>query len=142
MPNKTCAICKKSFKESNDSIHPLIGEALCSDCIAKFVIPTCIQQITKESKNAILFREDGKAEIISPKGEYFTLEELQHLVGGYIEIYPARYLDHLIVCDEEGLIKKRKLNVPFKALTTIGLVGNVLLCPERIFEEPEKEDES
>lgn len=96
---------------------------------------------TRTAVVATLFSEDGAKTPVAPKGKYFTLKELQNLVGGYIELYPARYLDQLILCDEEGLLKKRKLNTAFKKLTGVGLLGNVLLCPTSIFEEPESDDE-
>ena len=35
------------------------------------------------------------------------------------------------MCDEEGLLKRRKRNESFRQLTGIGLLGNILLCPEK-----------
>lgn len=145
MPNKNeCSICRKPFEGYGNNPAPLPGDSCCDGCNRSYVIPLRLVQIkiTRESKSAVIFKEDGTVSTVTPKGKYYTLEELQALVGGLIEIYPARYLDHLIVCDEEGIIKNRKLNVPFKQLTSIGLLGNVLLVPESIFEEPEEEDES
>ena len=136
-----CSICKRKFEGFGNNPAPFTGERCCDECNTNYVIPLRIYSITKEQKSAVLFKEDGTVETVKPKGKYYTLEELQKLVGGLIELYPARYRDNYIVCDEEGLIKNRKINKPFKALTGIGLVGNVLLCPEAIFEEPE-EDES
>ena len=132
---KKCSICKKQFDGHGNNPSPFSGETCCDECNQNYVVPLRVYQITKEPKNAILFRENGTVTTITPKNEYFTLSELQSLVEGYIELYPARYRDHLIICDEEGMIKHKKRNESFRALTGIGLLGNVLLCPERIFEE-------
>lgn len=142
MPNKICSICKHEIVGYGNNPYPFTGERVCDDCNANYVIPLRIHQLTRQPKNAVYFKEDGTVTTVTPKNKYFTLEELQALVGGLIEVYPARYMDHLIICDEEGLIKKRKFNSPFKNLTTIGLVGNVLLCPEEVFEAPEEDEES
>jgi hypothetical protein len=134
-----CSICNKTFTGHGNNPSPFNGEKCCDECNRNYVVPLRIYQITKEPKNAVLFKEDGTVTTITPKDEYFTLDELQSLVEGYIELYPARYLNHYIVCDEEGLLKRRKRNESFRQLTGIGLLGNVLLCPERIFEVPNYE---
>lgn len=84
---------------------------------------------------------DGTVESIKPKDTYFTLEELQALVGGLIELYPRRINGHLIVCNEEGLILELAPNQIFFAYSEILLMGNVLVCPEEIFEKPEEEED-
>ncbi len=136
---KKCSICKKTFDGYGNNPAPFSGERCCDECNQNYVVPLRIYQITKEPKNAVLFKEDGTVATITPKNEYFTLKELQSLVEGYIELYPARYHSHLIICDEEGMLKRRKRNESFRSLTGIGLLGNVLLCPERIFEVPNYE---
>lgn len=134
-----CSICKKIIEGNGNNPSPFGGEVCCDECNKQYVVPLRIYQITKEPKNAVLFNENGTVTTVTPKNKYFTLKEIQTLVGGYIEIYPARYLNHLIICDEEGLLKHKKRNQSFRLLTGIGLLGNVLLCPEGIFEEPNNE---
>ena len=59
---------------------------------------------------AIKLLATGTTEDIRPaKGESFTLQELQHEVGGYIEILrtPGR---RLLVFDEEGKLKGKPRN--------------------------------
>ena len=73
------------------------------------------------------------------KDKYFTLKNFKPQ-SGYIELYPCRYENKLIICDEEGLIKHRPTNTVFANLTNIKLVGDVLLCPEAIFEAPDEEE--
>jgi len=89
---------------------------------------------------AKLYKATGEVISVEPKGKYFTLEELQSFVGGYIELYPQKYENCLIVCDEEGLLKNKELNITFMNETGFGLVGDVLLCPIEIFEAPEEEE--
>lgn len=92
----------------------------------------------KEPTSAVLFKADGTVTSIKPKNRYFTLKELQTLVGGLIELYPKRLHGHLIVCNEEGLLLGLRPNLMFKKYANITLVGDVLLCPETIFEEPDE----
>lgn len=52
-----------------------------------------------------------KAEEIKPKnGKYFTLEELQHYVGGHIEYCEAKDGKEL-VCNEEGKCYGARINL-------------------------------
>lgn len=88
----------------------------------------------KNPPYALLFEENGDVSILTPKGKTFTLKELQTAIGGCIELYPNRFKDRLVVCDEEGLIKNRPINPIFTHISGISLVGNVLLCPEEMFE--------
>lgn len=137
---KTCSICKKSFDEYGNNPSPFHGEVCCDDCNNKYVVHLRIYQSIRDPQYALHFKEDGTLETLKPKDKYFTLQELQGAVGGYIELYPCRYENKLIVCDEEGLIKHRPLNTLFANLTSIKLVGDVLLCPVGIFEAPDEEE--
>jgi len=137
---KTCSICKKSFNEYGNNPSPFHGGACCDDCNAKYVLHLRIYQGTRKPQYALHFKEDGTLETLKPKDKYFTLKELQTAIKGYIELYPSRYENKLIICDEEGLIKHRPTNTLFANLTNIKLVGDVLLCPEAIFEAPDEEE--
>lgn len=58
---------------------------------------------------ARLIRVDGTTETVNPKnGKRWTLEELQTLVGGYIELLPRLQIQILV--DEEGLLKQKPVN--------------------------------
>lgn len=67
-------------------------------------------------------------------GEKFSLEDLQALVGGYIELAPHCPNEDpsvdglLIVVDEEGRLKNKPLNVMASWMCGQMLVGDVLLC--------------
>ena len=137
---KTCSICKKSFNEYGNNPSPFHGGVCCDDCNTKYVVPLRIYQSIRDPQYALHFKEDGTLETLKPKDKYLTLQELQAAVGGYIELYPCRYENKLIVCDEEGLIKHRQVNILFANLTSIKLVGDVLLCPTGIFEAPDEEE--
>lgn len=80
---------------------------------------------------AILIRAEGGPSKVKPKkGKSFTLKELQTLVGGYIETVRVEG-DHLLVLDEEGKLKGKKVNESAMWLTggAFGvLVGDVLFC--------------
>ncbi len=137
---KVCSICQKPFVGYGNNPAPFSGEICCDDCNCNYVIPLRIFHLIRDPKYALRFKEDGSIETLKPKNKYFTLEELQNAIGGFIVLYPSRYMEKLIVCDEEGLLKERPLNKIFANLTSIKLVGDVLLCPPKIFEEPDEEE--
>lgn len=134
--NKVCSICDKPFSEYGNNPSPFNGDVCCDECNQRFVIPLRIYQIGHDAKYALHFKEDGTLEILKPTNKYFTLQELQDAVGGYIELYPYHYANKLIICDEEGLIKEKPVNKLFERLTSVSLVGDIVLCPEEIFEAP------
>jgi hypothetical protein len=77
-------------------------------------------------------------EVIETKpnnGTDFSLEELNEVVGGYIEVI-SLHDGRLIVCDEEGKLKGKDMNhkatefFRLTLLTTDFLVGDVLVCNE------------
>lgn len=86
---------------------------------------------------ATVIHPDGREETVEPKnGTNFSLEELQGVVGGYIEILPLDSEDKTImVLNEEGKLTGLELNPKATFLTRdIGLmpgdviVGPVLVC--------------
>ena len=57
-----------------------------------------------------LYRADGTKETIAPaNGSHWTLEELQALVGGYIEVLRTLSGRYMVV-DEEGKLKNKPIN--------------------------------
>ena len=95
---------------------------------------------------AILYRPDGTYEALTPEnGVFWTLEEKQKVVGGYIRYAQTRNGGYLVV-DDEGIRKGYEPNLAATALYIHGeydiLRGNVLLIETRKeLEEPEGEQE-
>ncbi len=82
-------------------------------------------------QSAFVLYTDGRREDVSPKnGTDFSLEELQKIVGGYIEIVSLNR-ETILVCNENG----KQMKLPFNVNATWLLarprdfvVGNVLIC--------------
>lgn len=98
----------------------------------------------------IIIYPEGMAEETRPKnGEVFELDELQRIVGGYIEVVQVGvYADGCITAlemyvNEEGKLK----NLPVNNLATMlyqniratedVIVGTVLVSPQRFFKRDE-----
>jgi hypothetical protein len=83
---------------------------------------------------AVLIRSDGWLTTFKPAdGRRFTLDELQALVGGYIEVVHARGRRRWLVLNEEGRELMLKVNVPATRLYHHAggsgtLVGDVVLA--------------
>ena len=71
--------------------------------------------------------------LIKPSRKYFTLEELQKAVDGYIEIGPEILPGYVTVVNEEGLLIGLKRNRLAYILFEKDYVGTVLLMPRKIF---------
>lgn len=131
--DKVCDICGKRFDEYGNNPAPFKGERCCDKCNANIVIPMRIYGVIKDPTSAVLFQTDGTVRTVEPKDKYFTLKELQTLVGGLIELYLKRIHNNLIVCNEEGILLNLDVNSIFKKYTDITLVGVVLMCRETGF---------
>lgn len=82
----------------------------------------------------LIFADGGAANEINPEGEFFTLKELQDLVGGYIErvVYSARpgVEAGVMIVDEEGLLKQYPPNNSASFLAGQTIVGDVVVVEE------------
>lgn len=83
---------------------------------------------------AKIIRTDGTEISIEPKnGKDFKLNELQPIVGGYIEIVHIEG-DNLMVVNEEGKLERLPLNVKATELARQVIVGDVLVCNKRMIQ--------
>lgn len=87
-------------------------------------------------KEAIIIHTDGTEEKVSPaNGNDFSLEEVQKIVGGYIEVVNLGN-GNILVCHEEGKLlcldenpKATTIAREHKAIfSTDYMVGNILMC--------------
>lgn len=85
---------------------------------------------------ATLVKENGdKVEISPANGKMFELEEVQKLVGGYIEIIHLGKGDVMII-DEEGKLKNKTINSVATIVAHMRhainpfdcIVGDVVIC--------------
>jgi hypothetical protein len=94
---------------------------------------------------ATLLRSDGTAETLQPSnGVHWNLEELQVLVGGYIEV--AKTTDgRFLVMDEEGKLKRKALNIAATRIYQHGrrdpVVGDAMVIDTMLEMNGPEEDE-
>ena len=87
-----------------------------------------------ETKSAKIIYTDKEDEDYTPNnGKTFELDELQGIVGGYVE--PIRLNDgRMIIVDEEGKSKDKAVNIPATNIlrrdhyTTDYIVGTAIVC--------------
>lgn len=85
---------------------------------------------------AQIIKVDGSVVSIEPKnGKDFSLEELQNIVGGYVEIHKLKN-NELMVMDEEGYFKRKHTNSKAtwrfcEDVTYAIIVGDVLICNDK-----------
>jgi len=96
-----------------------------------------------EAKNelatSVIYRADGSKELISPiNGKNFQLEELQEIVGGYIEVMHLPNMGKKMILNEDG----KSLELPINRLatelfrdsyqTSDIIVGDALICDNKL----------
>lgn len=80
---------------------------------------------------ALIIKTSGERTHVSPEnGEYFSLEELQKIVVGYIELVNIKkvFTDDVMVVNEEGSLMKLKPNEEASIYAQQPIVGDVLIC--------------
>jgi len=85
---------------------------------------------------ATIIKVDGTMEEITIDKQN-SLEQMQKIVGGYIEVVPVAGGKTLVV-NEEGLLQQLPINHKASALYNDTIVGDVILCT---LEELEDEEE-
>lgn len=96
----------------------------------------------------IIYASGLVKEVKPANGKWFTLEEKQRIVGGYIEIIPTREGNWLVI-NEEGKLNHLPVNKEATLLYAYGIVvkedgfaltdvvvGDVLYCTEKELEKP------
>ena len=83
-----------------------------------------------------LITAEGEEKVVTPEhGEVFTLEELQTLVGGYIEVVPQWvHPDKVYLCDEEGILKSKDINFSVTETIGFGVVGDIVIISHEEWE--------
>lgn len=83
------------------------------------------------TRTSLWVKADGTDQDVRPKGERWTLTEMQEKVGGYIEVVPDTNLPagQLMVANEEGLLLGLPLNRKATMMAGRPIVGDVLIIP-------------
>jgi len=91
-----------------------------------------LKLISMQNEQAFIYKTNGEIIPILPKNkEVFTLQELQEIVGGYIELVMLND-GRIMIVNEEGKIN----GLDYNLLGTLAyakdvIVGNVLVTPEK-----------
>ena len=126
---KTCSVCGKKLAEGGHKSSPLKAGNCCTDCNREIVLPLR-RYLAGENKQTLLVIEpNGTLIYVDLNSQEAKLDELQDLVGGYIEIYPTNNEHFYYLVDEEGLLKGKELNKTAHDVLGIDVVGSVVLCP-------------
>ena len=134
-----CCICGKEIVGYGNSPSPLAGNKCCDECNAKVVMPVRLFLNTLQTQNYAMLIKEHEVVLVKPDNKYFTLKELQTAVEGYIEILPSCFTSYLDVVNEEGRLNGLYFNKLAYLLFDRDYVGNVLVCPVKIFESPEED---
>lgn len=98
--------------------------------------PTVVLPSNAGKKASTLIPAVGLLKAVYPQGEKWTLQELQGLVGGYIEpIYRTKCQPgNLMLVDEDGLSKALPVNNRATLKAGRQIVGTALIVPMELME--------
>ena len=131
-----CSICGKKISGHGHNPFPVTMAGNCCDrCNEKIVMPVRVFMATLKNKNYAMLILEDEVKLVKPENKYFTLKEKQKLVGGYITVVPSSFPGYYDVVDEEGDLKKLYFNKTSYLMSGTDYVGNVIICPVRLFEK-------
>jgi len=131
---KSCAICGQLVDGYGSNPMPLRGDVCCDTCNINVVIPFRLFWSGNNPNHAMILGEDNSISFIKPQDKFFTLQQLQKAVKGYIEVHPEKVPKHLILVNEEGLLMKMKSNRLAELAFSVQVVGPTLICPAHLME--------
>jgi len=134
---KKCPICNNELVSEGNNASPINISNVCNECNMNVVIPYRIYLSNKIKDRAMVVSPEGFIKLVKPESKHFTLEELQSIVGGLIELYPHRINVDIIICNDKGSIKNMPYNNLIKLLFDIDLVGTVIVSPTNLDEYDE-----
>jgi len=82
---------------------------------------------------ATLIKSDGTEEAVEFRKGSLKLEQWQKLVGGYVQ-HVRLGNGKILLCDEDGKMKQKPINLKASELWTDTVVGDVLVCTYKEFQ--------
>lgn len=135
MMKMKCSICGKEIKGYSNNAFPVGSGHCCDECNAKVVIPyRLFLGSIGSKKQGLLITTNHELKLVKPKGDKFTLKELQDAVGGYIEIVASPFPGYICIVDEEGKLKDEIPNDLASLILDQELVGEVLVIPSKLLD--------
>lgn len=127
-----CDICGKDIIGYGNNSDPINCGRVCDDCNFDYVLPLRIFLSGYVNDNTVLVLNTNFELDMVHIDINNTLEELQKLVSGLIEIYPKEDDKFLYIVDEEGICKNKEYNALAKLIFDIDVVGDLVVCKKEL----------
>ena len=128
-----CSICSKEIIGFGNNASPFNNERCCDDCNENVLLPLRMYLSGLCKKQILVLKPDNTLKFVDVKGKEVDLKTLQNEVEGYIELYPKSDKNFYFIINEEGKLRKLKQNALAMNIFRIKAVGNVVICPKRLF---------
>ena len=129
---KKCSICNEEYDGYGNHTWPLKRKECCSKCNMNVVVPLRVY-LSGVIKNQILCINTNGECVYKVEDKEVSLDTLQELVDGYIEVYPKKDKHFYYIVNEEGILKGMEYNMLANELLGIDVLGPVVLVPKHLF---------
>ena len=133
------AICDDISEPSKSMAFPIAEDAEAEEIKTEEPKQEGEEQPAKTKSAKIVYPDKGTEDYTPKNGRTFILEEMQKIVGGYIEV--IRLKDgRLMIVNEEGLLQGLPVNIEATNIlrrdhsTTQYIVGNAIVCDADMIE--------
>lgn len=129
-----CSICGREFMGYGNNPAPLNRKKCCDACNSQIVMPLRIYLSGGNKSTVLVIEPNFVVSYIEVKENKIPLKTLQEMVDGYIQVYPKGDDNFFFIVDEDGLLKRKELNLLASELFGIKIVGNLVVLPKQLFE--------
>ena len=129
---KICGICANDIIGYGNNSDPINCGLVCDDCNINYVLPLRIFLSGYVNDNKVLVLNTNFELDIVNIDINNTLDDLQKIVDGLIEIYPKEDDKFLYIVDEEGICKNKEYNALAKCIFDIDVVGDLVVCKKEM----------
>lgn len=135
-----CQICKEDLNDMGHNSFPFKRGNCCDKCNSNLITPLRLY-LSGYNKKKLLVIENNKIYTTDVLDDSISIDLLQRLVNGYIEIYPYIDKNFFFIVNEDGkILKDLKHNDLAYEIFGINIFGNLVLCPKNLMKE-DKENE-
>lgn len=123
-----CHFCEREKQECYEYKLLKLIDCICNECFDKHIEP--IKLFLNNTNNMLLIKTNYELELIDISNGKFNIKKIQELIDGYIEIYPYKSDEHLVLVNEDGINLRLEFNKLAQDIFNLYAYGNIIIIPK------------